>query len=265
MCTKDKYDGNIDTNPFAFAQHRRRTWPHPAAPFTMAGGLGPYASIYDAVRSTGVPNCLGARIPIPTHLHVDVWRSYVDIDNDEADLLDYVQFGFPLGYLGPISPTDDIQNHPSAPRFPDHIHKFISTKKEAVALIGPFSHPPFIPWIHLSPLMSRPKAEPNKRRVITDLTFPTDRSVNAYIMKNSALGEVREHTLPSVAPTLYSLGWGLLHGCVYALWGQGFFLFHAACRKPHHSCSLRRGHRGQHVPGRRGGRRSRLRDSYSSV
>ena len=61
------------------------------------------------------------------------------------------------------------------------------------------SSPPFVPWVHLSPLMSRPKTKPHKRRVITDLTFPNDRSVNAYIMKNSALGEVREHTLPSVA------------------------------------------------------------------
>ena len=35
MCTKDKYDTDIDTDPHAFAQHRIRTWPHPAAGFTM--------------------------------------------------------------------------------------------------------------------------------------------------------------------------------------------------------------------------------------
>ena len=47
--------------------------------------------------------------------------------------------------------------------------------------------------------MTRPKVNPHKRRVITDLTFPYDRSVNAFIMKNSALGIVRQHNLPLVA------------------------------------------------------------------
>ena len=199
MCTRDRYDCDIDVDPYAFAQYRLRTWPHPAADFTLAHGGGKYAMIYDKVRATGLPNCMAARIPVPTHLNVDVWRRYLDHKTDEADLLQYIQFGFPLGYLGPVSPTEDAQNHPSATRFPNHIDKFIHAEKEAGALIGPFPHPPFTPWVHLSPLMSRPKAESEKRRVITDLTFPNDRSVNAYIMKNSALGEVRQHTLPSVA------------------------------------------------------------------
>ena len=41
--------------------------------------------------------------------------------------------------------------------------------------------------------------------MITDLTFPPDRSVNVYIMKNSAMGEVRDHTLPSVADLVVAL------------------------------------------------------------
>ena len=199
MCTKYKYDTDIDTDPTAFAHHRKLTWPHPAPCLTMWEGTGQYAAIYDLVRATGLPNCLGARVPIPSGLHFDAWRRYLDPSTDKADLLDYVQFGFPLGYLGPISPTEDVPNHPSATRYNNHIDRFISTEKTAGALIGPLKHPPFTPWIHVSPLMSRPKADSDKRRVITDLTYPEDRSVNAYIMKNSALGVVREHTLPTVA------------------------------------------------------------------
>ena len=123
----------------------------------------------------------------------------MDTATDEVDLIDYIQFGFPLGYMGPISPTESVPNHPSATRFPNHIDQFISSEQEAGALIRPFTRPPFTPWVHVSPLMSRPKADSNKRRIITDLTFPNDCSVNSYIMKNSALGQVREHTLPSVA------------------------------------------------------------------
>ena len=199
MCVKDKYDIDINTDPRAFAHHRSRTWPHPAIGLTVGEDGGWLAAIYDVVRATGLPNCMGARVPVPTCLNVDAWRKYVDTTTDEADLLEYIQFGFPLGYMGPTSPTESVPNHPSATRFPNEIDHFVSTEKAAGALIGPFSQPPFTSWVHVFPLMSRPKTESDKRRDITDLTFPTDKSVNAYIMKNSALGQVREHTLPSVA------------------------------------------------------------------
>ena len=205
MCTKDQYDLPIDTSPYAFADYRARTWPFPSTVFSMSNDFSHYTAIYDAVRATGLPNCLGARIPLPSSLNLEAWRLYIDTDTDEVDLLQYLQFGFPLGYLGPISPTHDTQNHDSASRFPAHIDHFISTEKEAGAMIGPFNAPPFAPWVHVSPLMSRPKADPGKRRVITDLTFPADSSINAYVMKNSALGEVREHTLPSFTDLVTAL------------------------------------------------------------
>ena len=205
MCIKDKYENDIDTSPHAFLEHRCRTWPFPAPGFTMAEEGGSYAAIYDLVRSTGVPNCLGARVPLPTNLNVSAWQRYIDTSTDEADIIDYIKFGFPLGYLGPESPTDGVDNHDSATRFPNHIDQFIAVEKKAGALQGPFDSPPFTPWLHVSPLMTRPKSDPDKRRVITDLTFPLDSSINAYIMKNSALGEVREHTLPSVADLVADL------------------------------------------------------------
>ena len=46
--------------------------------------------------------------------------------------------------------------------------------------------------------MTREKADPTKRRIITDMSYPAKQSVNAYIMKNTALGDIREHTLPTV-------------------------------------------------------------------
>ena len=205
MCTADKYDNDIDTSPHAFAAHRRRTWPFPVPQFSVTTGASGYAAIYDAVRSVGLPNCMGARVPLPSALNIEAWRNYINHDTDEADLLEYVLFGFPLGYLGPQSSTDGVQNHDSALRFPSHINDFIAVEIEAGALIGPFNSAPFTPWAHISPIMSRPKADGDRRRVITDLTFPTDQSVNAYIMKNSALGEIREHTLPTVANLVTAL------------------------------------------------------------
>ena len=65
--------------------------------------------------------------------------------------------------------------------------------------LAPLHPPPFTPWAHVSPIMTRPKADSSQRRVITDLTFPREKSINAYIMKNSALGIVRDHSLPSIS------------------------------------------------------------------
>ena len=110
-----------------------------------------------------------------------------------------------MGYLGPTSGTMDIPNHDSAARFPQHINGFLSTEMDAGALVGLFMTPPFTQWAHVSPLMSCQKGDMDKRRVITDLTFSPDRSVTAYIMKNSALGQVRDHSLPSVADLVTAL------------------------------------------------------------
>ena len=200
MCITDKYDTDIDTSPAAFAPHRRRTWPFPATCFSVTQGMGEYTAIYDAVRTTGLPNCLGAR-----NLNLQAWEKYIDSSLDEADLLEYVKFGFPLGYLGPASGTEDLCNHASAERFPRHVNEFISTEVAEGAVLGPFDSPPFTPWAHVSPLLSRPKAASDKRWIITDLTFPPDTSVNSYVMKNSALGESRDHSLPSVADLVAAL------------------------------------------------------------
>ena len=75
----------------------------------------------------------------------------------------------------------------------------------AGALVVLFMTPPSTPWGHVSPLMLCQKGDMDKRRVITDLTFSPDRSVNAYIMKNSALGQVRDHSLPSMADLVTAL------------------------------------------------------------
>ena len=64
--------------------------------------------------------------------------------------------------------------------------------------MGPFSNPPFREWSHVAPLMTRPKRDTQDRRVISDLTFPDEVSVNAYIIKNSLYGIEREHSLPNI-------------------------------------------------------------------
>ena len=61
--------------------------------------------------------------------------------------------------------------------------------------------PPFTPWYRASPLMTRPKSEEGKRRVIVDLSFP-DGGVNDYIHPHIYNGKEALHNLPTVQELL---------------------------------------------------------------
>ena len=66
------------------------------------------------------------------------------------------------------------------------------------ALYGPYDKLPFSPWFHVSLLMTREKADPTKRRVIVNMSYPAEKSINAFILKSTALGDTRQHCLPTV-------------------------------------------------------------------
>ena len=206
LCETNASQGDIDLSPQAFQAHRQVHWPTmtPQAPNEII-------NIYEAVRRSGIPNAMGCRIPVPSGLNIQAWRHALGNEGEMAQLCDFLEFGFPLGYMGPTSNTLGISNHPTARQFPSQVHEFVQKEKGLGALLGPFSEPPFREWAHVSPLMSRPKADPAQRRVITDLTFPRENSVNAYIRKNTIVGEERTHSLPTVdavVDRVLSLGTG---------------------------------------------------------
>lgn len=121
MCEHDIVDNSIDMTPQAFASHRRAYWP-----FVNRKGMGQeLAAIYSAVASTGLPNSMGARIDLPTKLIINVWSSNLTDSNDDVELLSFLRFGFPLGYMGPVSPTARTPNHRSATDYGPQVQKFI--------------------------------------------------------------------------------------------------------------------------------------------
>ena len=192
-CESNCFDTDIDMSPPAFAEHRKEHWPDMQGAATMG-----WDEIYTKVKATGLPNAKSARILLPTSLNIPAWEKYLDQSDDEIELLQYVKYGFPLGYMGPTSDTKGVPNHPSATNYKTSIDKFIAVELGHGSMIGPCDTPPFSPWMHISPIMTREKRETTDRRVIIDMTFPRASSVNAYIMKNTVCGEVRQHALPTV-------------------------------------------------------------------
>lgn len=53
------------------------------------------------VNETGVPNEVGALIPLKTRLNVQKWKEVMHGHPDEAIVISGVQFGFSLQYVGP--------------------------------------------------------------------------------------------------------------------------------------------------------------------
>jgi len=127
-------------------------------------------SIYEAVKAHGVPNYRGARIKLPTNLCLGEWEKEIK-DMPDGELLDYLIYGFPVSYRGPI-PTPNTANHASALHHPSDVTKYVTTEVAEGAMLGPFAEPLFTPWSHCNPLMTRPKKASADRRVILDLSFP---------------------------------------------------------------------------------------------
>lgn len=153
--------------------------------------------IYNVVRSTGVHNYMGARIPVPSNMDIRNWRSLLCDYHDQA-LCDFLEFGWPVNYIRDNPPQASGSNHGSAIAYADHVATYIHTEIELGAILGPFEEPPFSPWFNTSPLMTRPKRASNVRRIIQDHSWPIGASVNAGVPRDVYLGRPYKLRLPSV-------------------------------------------------------------------
>ena len=169
-------------------------WPFPAKEIPDQP-----ARIYDAVRAAGTPNYRGARIPLPSPLHVDAWKLEMTGHEQDHMLIQGVTYGFPIQYTGgPSYAQQPDHNHPSADIYPSHVQDYFTSECRQGAIEGPFPRPPFTPWYRASPLMTRPKNEEGKRRVIVDLSFP-EGGVNQYVQPHLFNGKEAHHNLPTTA------------------------------------------------------------------
>lgn len=178
-------------DPFVIAEDRRNTWPD------IDQGLGQVTKIYNTVRATGLPNSLGAKIPLPSAIRVNNWEPLLSDSHSDYWLLPMLNYGFPLQYHGPAPRPNSVNNHSSAVQYPDHVRKYIAKELSEGALAGPFDTHPFPHSGYVNPIMSRPKGATGDRRIIVDLAYPEGRGINAHVCKNHVFGQPFEHVLPT--------------------------------------------------------------------
>ena len=149
------------------------------------------------VRSTGLPNYLGLRISVPSALHVPHWRECLR-DYPDRIICDYLQFGWPVGFVRDSLPVFDIRTHRGALNFPDMVCDYLAKELRLGRVAGPFPHLPFPDGYVLSPLNTVAKRDSDERRVILDLSWPCGSSVNDGIPSDSFLGDPMALTYPTL-------------------------------------------------------------------
>lgn len=169
-------------------------WPDPSSEAIHLN----WAVIYRSVKQTGLPNKIAARIPVKTLLNLDLWYESTTSHHDDVIVLNGITFGFSLQYLGGPLSENAIEMHASGERHIRQIKDYFDTEIGHGAIAGPFVSPPFYQWTRTSPIMTRPKAESSKRRVIIDLSYPEDHNVNCKVIKNNYHGRFIGHTLPKI-------------------------------------------------------------------
>ena len=104
----------------------------------------------------GTPNFVGARIPLAhTSLNIERWRHLL-IGYEHVDLIQHLEYGFPLGLKELPEIETCTRNHGSSYSFFPYLDKFVSNDIQNAGLTGPFLEAPW-PDLVCAPLMTAPK------------------------------------------------------------------------------------------------------------
>ena len=154
------------------------------------------------VRDSGKYNFEGCKIRVNYKINTDYMRQMLR-DYKDIRVCDLLEFGFPLGFKGDenLLPSHDqiwkYRNHKGATDFAEHMIAYLEKENRNQAVLGPFKSNPFPNNLFISPLNSVPKKD-NERRVILDLSYPRNSSINDFIVKDEYLGEKTEIIFPKV-------------------------------------------------------------------
>ena len=154
---------------------------------------------HEQIKKSRLYNFAGCRIPIFSKFNIEfLERNLKGYNYNDLEVISLIRYGFPLGFEGPQPASLSVRNHKGAKLFPQCIQKYLKGQVEDRRILGPFKKNPLSSAIKFSPLNSVEKKDSEERRVIADLSFPLDNSVNSFIDKNWYLGEPVQLIYPTV-------------------------------------------------------------------
>ena len=177
-----------------------KKWPYPT--MSMASGT---ASIYEQALAARLGGRTPPRVDQDTTLKIQAWRNAATGHQQDELVIQGIAHGFPVQYRGPPRLGDTPRyNHATAVNHADHIQEYIMKETDCHALEGPFREPPFTPWFHASPLMTREKGDGAGRRIIVDLSYP-EGGINRYIPQHLYNEQEAVHRLPTIESAIKTL------------------------------------------------------------
>ena len=151
------------------------------------------------VKQSGLFNFQGCKIPVFSKFNTDfLERQLRGYEYSDLQVVQLIQFGFPLGYQGPEPSSVRVPNHKGAKHFPKAIQKYLDSQIQDGKILGPFKNNPLVSQLKFSPLNSVEKKDSSERRVIGDLSFPPGDGVNFFIDKDEYLGQPVELIYPTI-------------------------------------------------------------------
>ena len=165
----------------------------------VQGKFGYWIKSHNSVKKSGCHNYKGCRLEVHSKMNIDRWRYWMGISgHNDRDLVDLLQFGWPLGYDLDSLPHSSKDNHTGATIFKEETSAYINSEINNGAIIGPFMVNPLDSSLVTCPINSIPKKGSNSRRFISDLSYPKGNSVNDGINLDNYLGNNERFSYPTV-------------------------------------------------------------------
>ena len=155
-----------------------------------------FVELHNHVKLFGTYNFSGARVKLHHNkINVSAFRKLLPHYFEDLAILQYLEFGFPLGLNEDYDLMPVLKNHSSSYNYFTHIDKFIATELNKTGLTGPFMNSPF-ELIMTSPLMTAVK-KPSSRRAVFDASFG-DYSLNVNTPHKSYIYDEYDFSFPKV-------------------------------------------------------------------
>jgi len=149
------------------------------------------------VHSSGKYNFESVRQPVPSNLNINAFRDLLR-HYDDKDICNFLEFGWPINHSSILQDNTDPNNHGGVNGYLQQIDDYLIKEIDNGSVIGPFKVNPFGIKITVSPLNAVPKKDTQEPRVILDLSYPTDSSINSGVSVTNYLGEEVSTTYPRV-------------------------------------------------------------------
>ncbi len=98
--------------------------------------------VHRLVVVSNLPNYRGCRIHLRMKLNIPFWREMLS-DYQNEEIVDFLEFGFPLGINGIIQDNPPCKNHNGATKFAESVEAYIAVELQAVSIVGPLQNLPY--------------------------------------------------------------------------------------------------------------------------